>query len=74
MRMSECIHKSNNVTVMMYYIVFPTKYKQVDTFVRLIHRERNIVHYASICDVAGESAYSGLLLFKMLLVGIWNMV
>jgi len=30
------------------------------------------VHYASVSDAAGHPAYSGLLLFKMLPVGIWN--
>ncbi|MCX8519346.1 MAG: transposase, partial [Methylophilaceae bacterium] len=28
-------------------------------------------HYPPSLDVAGRPAYSGLLLFKMLLVGIW---
>ena len=28
-------------------------------------------HYAPVSDAAGRPAYSGLLLFKMLLVGIW---
>ena len=30
------------------------------------------VHYFPISYAAGRPAYSGLLLFKMLLVGIWN--
>ncbi len=30
------------------------------------------VHYAPVLDAAGRPAYSGLLLFKMLLVGIWH--
>ena len=30
------------------------------------------VHYAPVSDAAGRPAYSGLLLFKMLLAGIWN--
>ncbi len=30
------------------------------------------VHYAAVCDAARRPAYSGLQLFKMLLVGIWN--
>ncbi|PXW87295.1 IS5 family transposase [Nitrosomonas sp. Nm84] len=35
--------------------------------------ERKIAqHYAPGSDAAGRPAYSGLLLFKMLLVGIWN--
>ena len=29
-------------------------------------------HYAPLSDVVGRPAYPGLLLFKMLLVGIWN--
>ncbi|MDV6344237.1 transposase [Nitrosomonas sp. Is37] len=29
-------------------------------------------HYAPTSDATGRPAYSGLLLFKMLLVGIWN--
>ncbi len=29
-------------------------------------------HYAPLSDVTGRPAYSGLLLFKMLLVGIWH--
>ena len=29
-------------------------------------------HYAPASDITGRSAYPGLLLFKMLLVGIWN--
>ena len=33
---------------------------------RVIHS-----HYAPVSDAAGRPAYSGLLLFKMLLVGIW---
>ena len=28
-------------------------------------------HYSPVSDAAGRPAYSGLLLFKMLLVGIW---
>ncbi|MBK7353852.1 MAG: transposase [Nitrosomonas sp.] len=30
------------------------------------------IHYAPVSDAAGRPAYPGLLLFKMLLVGIWN--
>lgn len=30
------------------------------------------VHYAPVSDAAGRPAYSGLLLFKMLLAGIWH--
>jgi putative transposase len=26
--MSKCIHKSHNVTVLMYHLVFPTKYRR----------------------------------------------
>ena len=29
MRMSEYIHKSHNVTVLMYHLVFPAKYRRV---------------------------------------------
>lgn len=29
-------------------------------------------HYASTSDAAGRPAYPSLLLFKMLLVGLWN--
>ena len=35
--------------------------------------EQTIVqHYAAASDATGRPAYSGLLLFKMLLVGMWN--
>ncbi|WP_244072001.1 hypothetical protein [Nitrosomonas sp. PY1] len=30
------------------------------------------IHYAPVSDGTGRPAYSGLLLFKMLLVGIWH--
>ncbi len=29
-------------------------------------------HYAPVSDVVGRPAYPGLLLFKMLLVGLWH--
>ena len=28
-RMSECIHKSHNVSILMYHLVFPEKYRRV---------------------------------------------
>ncbi|MFZ1852102.1 MAG: transposase [Nitrosomonas sp.] len=47
--------------------------KQIDQLIGWNSIEKAIaVHYAPVCDAAGRPAYSGLLLFKMLLVGIWN--
>ena len=47
--------------------------KQIDQLIDWNSIEKAIaVHYAPVCDAAGRPAYSGLLLFKMLLVGIWN--
>lgn len=47
--------------------------KQIDQLIDWSAIERAIaVHYAPVSDAAGRPAYSGLLLFKMLLVGIWN--
>ncbi len=47
--------------------------KQIDKLIDWNSIENVIaVHYAPDCDVAGRPVYSGLLLFKMLLVGISN--
>ena len=47
--------------------------KQIDQLIDWSAIERAIaVHYAPVLDAAGRPAYSGLLLFKMLLVGIWH--
>ena len=47
--------------------------KQIDELIDWDSIERAIeVHYAPLSDVTGRPAYRGLLLFKMLLVGIWN--
>jgi len=47
--------------------------KQIDQLIDWSSIEKTIaVHYAAVCDAGGRPAYSGLLLFKMLLVGIWN--
>ena len=47
--------------------------KQIDQLIDWGAIEKAItVHYAPILDAAGRPAYSGLLLFKMLLIGIWN--
>ena len=47
--------------------------KQIDQLIDWSAIERAIaVHYAPVSDAAGRPAYSGLLLFKMLLVGIWH--
>ena len=47
--------------------------KQIDQLIDWNSIEKAIaVHYAPVSDAAGRPAYSGLLLFKMLLVGIWN--
>ncbi len=47
--------------------------KQIDQLIDWSAIERAIaVHYALVSDAAGHPAYSGLLLFKMLLVGIWH--
>lgn len=47
--------------------------KQIDQLINWDSVEQAIaVHYSPISDAAGRPAYSGLLLFKMLLVGIWN--
>ncbi|QOJ23532.1 MAG: transposase [Gammaproteobacteria bacterium] len=47
--------------------------KQIDRLIDWSAIDRAIaVHYAPISDAAGRPAYSGLLLFKMLLVGIWH--
>ena len=47
--------------------------KQIDQLIDWSAIERAIaVHYAPVSDAAGRPAYSGLLLFKMLLIGIWH--
>ena len=47
--------------------------KQIDELIDWDSIEKAIsVHYAPTSDVTGRPAYPGLLLFKMLLVGIWN--
>ena len=47
--------------------------KQIDQSIDWGAIEKAItVHYAPVLDAAGRPAYSGLLLFKMLLIGIWN--
>mgnify|MGYP001393119552 FL=1 len=47
--------------------------KQIDELIDWDSIEKAIsVHYAPISDITGRPAYPGLLLFKMLLVGIWN--
>lgn len=47
--------------------------KQIDQLIDWNSIEKAIaVHYAPVSDAAGRPAYSGLLLLKMLLVGIWN--
>ncbi|MFO1289616.1 MAG: IS5 family transposase [Nitrosomonas sp.] len=47
--------------------------KQIDQLIDWDSIEKAIAeHYSPISDAAGRPAYSGLLLFKMLLVGIWN--
>ncbi len=47
--------------------------KQIDQLVDWNSIEKAItVHYAPVSNAAGRPAYSGLLLFRMLLVGIWN--
>ncbi len=47
--------------------------KQIDQLIDWNAIEKAIaVHYAPVSDAAGRPAYSGLLLFKMLLTGIWN--
>ena len=46
---------------------------QIDQLIDWNSIEKAItVHYAPVLDAAGRPAYPGLLLFKMLLVGIWN--
>ena len=47
--------------------------KQIDQLIDWDSIEKVIVaHYAPVSDAAGRPAYCGLLLFKVLLVGIWN--
>lgn len=47
--------------------------RQVDQLIDWSLIEQGIsTHYAPVSDAAGQPAYSGLLLFKMVLVGIWN--
>jgi len=47
--------------------------KQIDQLIDWSSIEKAIaVHYAPLSDAAGRPAYPGLLLFKMLLVGIWH--
>ncbi|MBS0300533.1 MAG: transposase [Proteobacteria bacterium] len=47
--------------------------KQIDQLIDWNAIEQAIaIHYAPVSDAAGRPAYSGLLLFKMLLTGIWN--
>jgi IS5 family transposase len=47
--------------------------KQIDHLIDWTPVEKAIAqHYAPVSDAAGRPAYSGLLLFKMLLIGIWN--
>ena len=46
---------------------------QIDQLIDWKPIEQNIrIHYKPGHDVTGRPAYSGLLLFKMLMVGIWN--
>ena len=46
---------------------------QVDYLIDWTPIEKAIAeHYAPTFDAAGSPAYSGLLLFKMLLTGIWH--
>ena len=46
---------------------------QIDQLIDWISIEQAIApHYAPTSDATGRHAYSGLLLFKILLVGIWN--
>ena len=46
---------------------------QIDQLIDWILIEQAIaLHYAPTSDATGCPAYSGLLLFKILLVGIWN--
>jgi len=48
-------------------------FNQINQLIDWESIERAIVqHYAPTSDVTGRPAYPGLLLFKMLLVGIWN--
>ena len=47
--------------------------KQIDQLIDWGAIEKAItVHYAPVLDAAGRPVYSGLLLFKMLLIGIWD--
>lgn len=47
--------------------------KQIDQLIDWSSIEEVIaVHYAPVSDAAGRPAYPRLLLFKMLLAGIWN--
>ena len=47
--------------------------KQIDQLIDWNSIEKAIaVYYAPVSDATGRPAYLGLLLFKMLLIGIWN--
>ncbi|MCP5246669.1 MAG: transposase, partial [Burkholderiales bacterium] len=60
-----------------YYVTHRTRkgnfLNRIDQLIDWVPIEKTIAqHYAPASDVTGRPAYSGLLLFKMLLVGIWN--
>lgn len=60
-----------------YYVTHRTRkgnfLNQIDQLIDWAPIEKTIAqHYAPASDVTGRPAYPGLLLFKMLLVGIWN--
>ena len=60
-----------------YYVTHRTRkgnfLMQIDELIDWEPIEETIVqHYSPASDVTGRPAYSGLLLFKMLLVGIWH--
>ncbi len=60
-----------------YYAIYRTRkgnfLSQIDQLIDWTSIEKRIEqYYAPASDVTGRPAYPGLLLFKMLLVGIWN--
>ncbi len=66
-----------NMSFSDYYVTHRTRkgnfLNQIDQLIDWAPIEKTIAqHYAPASDVTGRPAYPGLLLFKMLLVGIWN--
>lgn len=77
---SSCFESEDCIFVMSFSDFDVTRRTRKGNFLNQINQlidwspiEQTIVqHYAAASDATGRPTYSGLLLFKMLLVGIWN--